>query len=133
VTEERFEDFLGPLPTFAPDLRQESFLSRVGASGEPKKVLIDQRLGKVEIANIGHGWPASAANLGFLQAGMARLIELGKLNPQSKKEVTTFVSWAVQRVIRLTLSNDEHPGEIHVRFWTRDDRGAYEYAFPVVL
>jgi len=133
MPEERYEDFLGSLPSFAPDSRQECFLNRVGPSGEPKKILIDQRLGKVEIANVGRGWPASAPNLGFLQVGMARLIELEKLDPQSKKEVMAFVGWAVQRVIRLKVSDDAHSSEVQVRFWTRDDRGVYEYAFSVNL
>ena len=128
MTHERFEDFLGELPRFAPDPRQASFLSRVGPSGAPKKALLDTRLGKVEIANVGRGWPASSPNLGFLQDSLEKLIEIKKLDPNSKKEVTVLVSWAVQRVIRLTISAE--PGNsVTVSFWTKDDYGVYSHGF----
>ena len=127
---ERYEDFLGPLPQFATDPRQAGFLGTVSPSGGPKKARFDQRLGKVEIANVGRGWPASAPNLGFLQIGMERLIELGKLDPRSKKEMTQFVNWAVQRVSRLSISPESKSG-ITVNFWTRDDLGVFSYCFPV--
>jgi hypothetical protein len=127
VQQERYEDFLGDLPKFAPDPRQDAFLSLVGPSGEPKKAMIDHRLGKVEIANVGRGWPASQANLGFLRDGVLRLAELGKLDPTSKKEIAQFVGWATQRVIRTTVIQDDV--EIHIRFWTKDDHGVYGYEF----
>jgi hypothetical protein len=129
VVPERYEDFLGDLPQFALDTRQQEFLSAVGPAGAVKKAKIDQRLGKVEIANVGRGWPASAPNLGFLQDSMGRLVELGKLDPTSKKEVTQFVHWAVQRVVRLTISSDRDV--THVRFWTKDDFGVYGFEFSV--
>jgi hypothetical protein len=129
MTQERYEDFLGYLPKWAIDSRQASFLEAVGAPGEPKKVLIDERLGKVEIANVGRGWPASAPNLAFLQNGMFRLIELGKLDPTSKKDVSQFLGWAVQRVIRVTTVQESDVTNVH--FWTKDDYGNYEYGFSV--
>jgi len=131
MSEERYEDFLGPLPTFALDPRQESFLRSVGPVGDAKKVKLDFHLGKVEIANVKRGWPASAPNLGFLQDGMTKLIALGKLNPQSKKEVAQFLGWAVQRVIRTTVSVDSHT--TLVQFWTKDDYGTYQYGLSVDL
>lgn len=127
---ERYEDFLGELPKFAPDPRQDQFRASVGPVGAYKKVKIDQRLGKVEIANVGRGWPATAPNLGFLQNGMQNLIELGKLDPFSKKEVAAFVGWAVQRVTRVTLSK-EAAGEMVINFWTKDDYGGYAFGFPI--
>ena len=126
---ERYEDFLGELPQFSPDPRQASFLSAVGPSGESKKAKIDYRLGKVEIANVGRGWWASAPDLAFLQAGMARLIALGKLDRTSKKEIAQFVGWAVQRVIRTTVKQDDRA--THVEFWTKDDHGVFHYGFAV--
>lgn len=129
MTQERYEDFLGDLPRFDPDPRQASFLTAVGAPGEPKKILVDQRLGKVEIANVGRGWPASAPDLAFLQAGMRRLIELGKMDPTSKKEVAQFVGWAVQRVIRVTTVQESDVTKVN--FWTKDDLGIFEYGFSV--
>ena len=128
---ERYEDFLGELPRFAPDPRQAEFLSAVGPAGPVKKAKIDLRLGKVEIANVGRGWPAAAPNLGFLQDGMATLVRLGKMDPHSKKELQVFISWATQRVTRVTLS-PEADG-VYVRFWTRDDLGLYEHGFPLRL
>lgn len=128
---ERYEDFLGPLPQFESDARQAGFLKAVGVPGEPKKAKLDFRLGKVEIANVGRGWPASGPDLGFLHDGIRRLIELGKLDPQSKKEVHQFLGWATQRVIRVTTACD--PEELRVRFWTRDDHCVYGYEFAVRL
>ncbi|MGA0270490.1 MAG: hypothetical protein ACO3ME_09355 [Ilumatobacteraceae bacterium] len=131
MPDERYEDFLGPLPQFAPDPRQANFLSRVGESGGPKKAMIDLHRGRVEIANVGRGWFASSPNMGFLYDGVKKLIELGKLNPQSKKEVAQFLGWATQRVIRTTtsLASDE----LQVRFWTRDDHCVYGFEFAVEL
>jgi hypothetical protein len=129
VTQERYEHFLGELPKLPPDPRQAAFLRAVGATGEAKKILIDQRLGKVEIANVGQGWYASAPDLAFLQAGMGRLIELGKLDPDSKKEVAQFVGWAVQRVLRVTSLRE--PDITTVHFWTKDDTGVFDYSFAV--
>lgn len=129
MTSERYEDFLGPLPKFAPDPRQESFLSLVGPAGEPRKAMIDHRLGKVEIANVGRGWPASRPDLGFLHDGMKKLIELGKLDPRSKKGVAQFVGWATQRVIRTTVTHDDVA--THVHFWTKDDHGTYGFQFSI--
>jgi len=131
VNHERYEDFLGELPRFAPDSRQADFFASVGPMGPIKKAKLDHHLGKVEIANVGRGWPASAPNLAFLQFGIKRLAELGKLDPRSKKDVQVFISWATQRVTRLTLS-PETDG-VYVRFWTRDDHGLYEHGFPVTL
>ena len=90
---------------------------------------MDQRLGKVEIANVGRGWPASAPNLGFLQDSAKRLIELGKLDPTSKKQIHQFVNWATQRVIRVTIPSDDRTVQVH--FWTRDDHGVYGFEFSV--
>lgn len=129
MIQERYEDFLGPLPKFASDPRQESFMRSAQPAGGHKRLLVDQRLGKVEIANVGRGWPASAPDLGFLKVGMERLAELGKLDPKSKKQVHQFLNWAVQRVIRLTISADSNV--THVHFWTKDDLGTYDYGFSV--
>jgi hypothetical protein len=129
VPEERYEDFLGPLPQYAPDPRQADFLGAVKPSGGPKKILVDQRLGKVEIANVGRGWPATWPNLGFLKTGTEHLIATEKLDPASKKQIHQFLNWAVQRVIRVSISLD--PGVTHVRFWTKDDYGTYGFEFSV--
>lgn len=129
MTQERYEHFVGELPQFDPDPRQATFLRAVGPSGAPKKVLLDQRLGKVEIANVGRGWYASSPNLAFLQSGMSLLIKQGKLDPTSKVEVTQFIGWAVQRVIRATVAVKSDV--IRVNFWTKDDRGSYEFGFSV--
>jgi len=129
MPDERYEDFLGPLPQFGPDTRQDAFRQAAGSAVGPKSILMDTRLGKVEIANIGRGWPATKPDLGFLQNGMKRLIELKKLDCKSKKQVHQFLDWAVQRVIRVTLSED--PGEVQVCFWTKDDHGIYTYGFGV--
>jgi len=130
MNQERYEDFLGELPQFAPDPRQDQFRGSAQGGSGYQRVAIDRRLGKVEVANVGRGWPASAPDLGFLQRGMAKLIELKKLEPTSKKQVTVFVCWAVQRVIRLTLSSDS--GMAHVQFWTKDDHGVYVHGFSVM-
>lgn len=129
MTEERYEDFLGPLPEFAYDSRQSTFLSAVGPAGAPKKVMFDERLGKVEIANVGRGWPATRPDLGFLHDGLKTLIANKRLDPESKKQVAQFVGWAVQRVIRTTV---RHADDVtHVQFWTKDDHSVYQYGFSV--
>jgi len=127
MSDERYEDFLGPLPKFAPDPRQASFLGATGASETSQRTLVDERLGKVETSNVGRGWSASAPDLGFLQGAMEELVKLGKLDPESRKEVAQFLNWAVQRVIRSTISHD--PGVTNVHFWTKDDLGVYGHAF----
>lgn len=131
MAEERYEDFLGPLPQFAPDARQGSFLRAVGGPGAAKKAKLDFHLGKVEIANVGRGWPASRPDLAFLHDGIKRLIELEKLDPASKKEIQQFLGWATQRVIRTTTTLT--PDELQVRFWTRDDHCVYGYEIVVSL
>jgi hypothetical protein len=131
MTEERYEDYLGELPQFQPDPRQAQFLESAQGGGGYQKVKLDQRLGKVEIANIGRGWRASSPDLGFLQSGMKKLIELKKLHPTSKKQVAQFIKWGVQRVVRVTVSAET--GSVRVNFWTKDDHGVYEYGFAVAL
>lgn len=127
MAEERYEDFLGPLPQYAPDPRQEDFRRSASPAGSVKRILVDERRERVEIANLGRGWPATCPNLGFLQAAMKRLIALGKLDPRSKKQIHQFLNWAVQRVIRVTVKED--PGVTHVHFWTKDDYGTYGFEF----
>lgn len=130
MSQERYEHFLGDLPRLPPDPRQAFFLRAVGATGEAKKVLLDERLGKVEIANVGQGWYASAPDLVFLQSGMLRLIKLGKLDPTSKVAVSQFIGWATQRVIRVTVDNMTDGTKVN--FWTKDDGGSFDYSFVVL-
>jgi hypothetical protein len=105
VTLERFEDFLGELPQFAPDPRQSM--------------------------EVGFGWPASAPDLGFIQNAADRLSGLGKLDVCNRQNVATLVRWAVQRVKRVTLTKESD--HVYVRFWSQDDRGSYEHGFPIQL
>lgn len=131
MTEERYEDFLGPLPQYAPDPRQETFRLSAAPAGSVKRILVDERRERVEIANLGRGWPATWPNLGFLQAAMKKLIELGKLDPGSKKQIHQFLNWAVQRVVRVTIEPQQDV--THVRFWTKDDYGTYGFEFSARL
>jgi len=126
---ERYEDFLGPLPQYAPDPRQERALRSVGAAGGVMKLLVDETTGRQEIVNLSRGWPASHPNLGFLQAAAKRLIALGKLDPRSKTQIHQLLAWAVQRISRVTVKLD--PSVTLVRFWTKDDWGTYGFEFSV--
>ena len=123
----RYEDYLGELPQLGADPRQAQFLESAQGGSGYQRVKLDHRLGKVEVANVGRGWWASAPDLEFLQNGAEKLMSAGRLQPWSKKQFSQFVSWAVQRVIRVTISGE--PGKVGVNFWTRDDHEVYEYGF----
>jgi len=127
---DRYEDFLGELPKFPTDPRQAKFIESAQGGSGYQRVLIDQRLGKVEVANIGRGWSASAPDLGFLQLAVQTLIERKMLDLFNKQGIDTLVRWAVQRVVRVTISKESEQ-RVTVRFMTRDDHGIYEYGFPV--
>jgi hypothetical protein len=129
---ERYEDFLGELPKFPPDPRQSEFIEAAQGGSGYQRIHLDQHLGKVEIANIGRGWRASAPDLGFLQLAVQTLIKRGKLDLFDKKGTTTLVKWAIQRVVRVTLSKESET-RVTIRFMTRDDKGIYEYGFPVEI
>lgn len=120
-----------PPPSFGPDPRQEIFYRTVGhLSAE------FQGKGEIHVASTATGYPASAVDLGRLQAEIERA--LAGLTPDEIRarwsaEVLPWLAEFTRNWIqrRKTLQAEIRERGIALTIETQDDSGHYTYAFDV--
>jgi hypothetical protein len=95
---------------------------------------IQDHLDNHDLTMVGmRGFPAAHVNLGWLREHIQAWV--AKERPSSdtvKEQLSQELLTVVQRVKKLVIDyvpNQAVPAEWRVEFWTKDDRGYYEYDF----
>ncbi len=125
---------LPPLPApprVGPDPRQRTFEAIVGAMAGPLS-----RRGRVGVANVARGFPASAVDLGAIQTALQRGVARLDMKQVRARWSADLFAW-MRRVVLTWVQRCKllqfrlRPRGIHVRMETQDDDGYYCYAFDV--
>ena len=118
-----------PPPSFGPDPRQEIFYRTVGHLSAEL-----QEKGEIHVASTATGYPASAVDLGRLQAEIEQALAGLTLDDIRSRWTDEVLPWLaeftrnwIQR--RKTLRAEIRGQGIAFTIETQDDRGHYTYAF----